>query len=293
MTQSAATAPAPIVRWVLPLALVLIAGVVVAGRLGRSPAGPPQPVAQEEDNTIAARVHPPPGYESLPAEPGSFEEWLTRLPLKPGRPPVLLHDGREKPNQDAHYAVIDIDVGDRDLQQCADAIIRLRGEYLWAAGRYADIHFNFTSGDRADYERWREGYRPLVVGDNVSWVKSAPRNESYQTFRDYLTTVFRYAGTQSLSAELAPVPNVAQMKIGDVFIRGGLPGHAVIVVNMAERPDTGERVFLLAQSYMPAQDIHLLKNPTDPHLSPWYPLAFGNRLRTPEYTFRRDELKRF
>ena len=83
------------------------------------------------------------------------------------------------------------------------------------------------------------------------------------------------------------------MKIGDVFIRGGFPGDAVIVVNMAERADTGERLFLLAQSYMPAQDIHLLRNPTDAELSPWYPLTFGDRLRTPEYTFRRDELKRF
>jgi hypothetical protein len=277
----------------LALALVLIAGVVVAGRLGRSPAETPQPIAQEEGDTIASRVLPPPGYEFLRAEAGSFEKWLTQLPLKPGRPPVLLHDGREKAKQDAHHVVMDIDVGDRDLQQCADAIIRLRAEYLWSAGRRADIHFNFTSGDRADYERWREGYRPLVVGDNVSWVRSARRSESYQTFRDYLTTVFRYAGTQSLSEELSAVPDVAQMKIGDVFIRGGFPGHAVIVVNMAERADTGERVFLLAQSYMPAQDIHILRNPTDSELSPWYPLAFGDRLRTPEYTFRRDELKRF
>ncbi len=293
MTQRAATARARVARWVLPLALVVVAGVVVAGQLARSPAEPPQPVLQEEGDTIAARVPPPAGYEFVPTEPGSFEQWLSQLALKPGRPAVLLHDGREKPNQEAHHAVIEIDVGERDLQQCADAIIRLRAEYLWAAGRCADIHFNFTSGDRADYERWREGYRPLVVGDNVRWVRSAPRNESYQAFRDYLTTVFRYAGTQSLSAELSSVPDVAQMKIGDVFIRGGFPGHAVIVVNMAERADTGERVFLLAQSYMPAQDIHLLRNPTDPELSPWYPLAFGDRLRTPEYTFRRDELKRF
>jgi len=46
------------------------------------------------------------------------------------------------------------------------------------------------------------------------------------------------------------------------------PGHAVIVVDMAEDAK-GQRAFLLAQSYMPAQDIHILKNPMDADLSPW------------------------
>ena len=60
------------------------------------------------------------------------------------------------------------------------------------------------------------------------------------------------------------------MRIGDVFIIGGSPGHAVIVVDMAVNPETHEKVFLLAQSYMPAQQIQLLKNNNDPDLSPWY-----------------------
>ena len=293
MRQPTATFAARIARraWSLVVALVVIS-LITAG-CGRSSAEPQPVLAREEGRTIAGRISPPRGHEFRPTEPGSFEEWLTQLPLKPGRPSVLLHDGREKLNQDAHHAVIDLDVGDRDLQQCADAIIRLRAEYLWAAGRYADIHFNFTSGDRADYNRWREGYRPLVVGNNVRWRKSAAEDDSYESFRDYLTTVFRYAGTHSLSQELSPVADPAQMKIGDVFIRGGFPGHAVIVVNMAENRDTHQRVFLLAQSYMPAQDIHVLRNPTDPDLSPWYPLGFGDHLRTPEYGFRKDELRRF
>ena len=64
--------------------------------------------------------------------------------------------------------------------------------------------------------------------------------------------VFSYAGTASLSRELAPV-NYQDMKIGDVFIQGGHPGHAVIVVDIAVHPKTKKKVFLLAQSYMPAQ----------------------------------------
>ena len=48
---------------------------------------------------------------------------------------------------------------------------------------------------------------------------------------------------------------------GDVFIKGGSPGHAVIVVDVAIYTQTGKKVFLLAQSYMPAQQIHILVNP--------------------------------
>jgi Domain of unknown function (4846) len=51
------------------------------------------------------------------------------LPLRDGRGTVYLNDGRAKPNQALHVAVIAIDTGKRDLQQCADAVIRLRAEY--------------------------------------------------------------------------------------------------------------------------------------------------------------------
>ena len=81
--------------------------------------------------------------------------------------------------------------------------------------------------------------------------------------------------------------------VGDVFIQGGSPGHAVLVVDVAEDPRTGRGVFLLVQSYMPAQEIHILKNPTDLNLSPWHETGFGETLRTPEWLFRRSDLKRF
>jgi hypothetical protein len=76
-------------------------------------------------------------------------------------------------------------------------------------------------------------------------------------------------------------------------VRGGSPGHAEIVVDLAEDPKTKARAFLLVQSFMPAQDMHITRNPTDPTLSPWYRADFGDSLVTPGYTFTRGELKRF
>ena len=249
------------------------------------------PQASPSDS-LAVRIPPPPGYVRTPEAEGSFAHWLRHLPLQPAGSPVRLHTGALKPRQDVHAAVLDVDVGARDLQQCADAVMRLRAEYLYARGRISDLRFRFTSGDEAPFTRWAAGERPRVEGRHVRWVQGGRTGTSHEHLRAWLDTVFTYAGTQSLARELRPV-DVAQLRAGDVFIQPGAPGHAVLVLDTAVHPRTGARVFLLAQSYMPAQSVHVLRNPGDAALSPWYPLDFGAELRTPEWTFRRTDLRRF
>ena len=245
----------------------------------------------EESQTLGFRIPPPAGFERQPTAPDSFAEWLRNLPLKPDGSAVYLYNGERKGNQRAHVAVVDIDRGKRDLQQCADAVMRLRAEYLRACGETAAITFNFTSGDAAAYEKWQQGYRPLIQGNSVSWRKSAAPDLSYAGFRQYLETVFTYAGTWSLSKEMIPVPVSDSLRAGDVFIRGGFPGHAVIVVDVARNPSSGEKRFLLAQSYMPAQDMHILDHPLHPG-NPWYEIP-ADKLYTREWTFDPGSLMRF
>jgi hypothetical protein len=248
---------------------------------------------REPQPTIAEQIPSPEGYERVEVIAESFAHWLRHLPLKKKGTSVYLYDGRKKGNQEAHFAVVDIDTGSRDLQQCADAIIRLRAEYLYSRGLYSSIHFNFTSGDEAAFTKWAAGYRPVVNGNKVQWVKKASEDSSYRNFRHFLTTVYIYAGTHSLSKELKPRGNSYEMQIGDVFIEPGFSGHAVIVVDMAENKQNGKKIFLLVQSFMPAQDIHMLKNPDNAGLSPWYDLDFGRTLRTPEWRFKDTDLKYF
>ncbi|HFD86689.1 MAG TPA: hypothetical protein ENJ35_03320 [Gammaproteobacteria bacterium] len=244
-------------------------------------------------DTITSRFLPPAGFKRTAESVGSFGDWLRHLPLKAEGTPVRMYNGALKYNRDAYCAVIDIDTGKRDLQQCADAVIRLRAEYLFSRTDFSHIRFNFTSGDPASYQQWRQGYRPIIRGNHVSWKHSTGEDDSYQTFRQYLDSVFTYAGSWSLSRELRPRHSVRNIHIGDVFIKGGFPGHAVIVVDMATRPETGEKVFLLAQSYMPAQDIHILQNPNRNDDSPWYSIPRGHQLKTPEWTFKTTELMTF
>ena len=243
---------------------------------------------------IAYRIPVPAGYERITVAPGSFQDWLRHLPLHPGKSTVYLYNGNKKPSQQLHVAVVAIDVGTENLQQCADAIIRLRAEYLYAQQRYADIHFNFTSGDTIPFTKWVQGYRPHVTGKEVQWKKFREESYVYPTFQEYLKTIFTYAGSYSLEQELHPVDRSNEMQIGDVFIDGGFPGHAMIVVDMAQHKVTHKRAFLLAQSYMPAQNIHLVRNPKKGEsANPWYDLDFGEELHTPEWTFRKTQLKRF
>jgi hypothetical protein len=84
--------------------------------------------------------------------------------------------------------------------------------------------------------------------------------------------------------------SIKNISIGDVFIIGGSPGHAVIVVDVATNKN-GKKVFLLAQSYMPAQETQILKNFNDASLSPWYSADITDKLRTPEWTFDVKQLK--
>jgi hypothetical protein len=249
-----------------------------------------QSIVNPEGKTIYERFNLPEGFERVKAPAGSYADYLRTLPLKPHGSKVHYYNGGEKYG-DVYDAVIDIDVGDRDLQQCADAVMRLRAEYLYKKGQYDKIHFDFTNGFRADYKKWIEGYRINVQGNDVKWVKRSRHSKDYSVFRNYMDMVFAYAGTISLDKEMKAVP-LSDIKIGDIFLQSD-PGHCVIIVDIAENKKSGEKLFMIAQSYMPAQDIHILKNEADESISPWYSINFGDTLYTPEWTFYKDDLKRF
>lgn len=247
---------------------------------------------QSDTNTIKSRFQVPNGFVRTTEIANSFATHLRNLPLKPKGALVKYHDGTTKNQKNVYAAVIDLPIGKKDLHQCADAVMRLRADYFYKNRAYNQIHFNFTNGFRVDYSRWKNGERIAVKGNKTYWVKTSTPSESYATYWKYMEMIFQYAGTASLSKELKAV-SIADLKIGDVFIKGGFPGHAVIVVDMAIHPKTKKKLFLLAQSYMPAQELQVLENPNNGNLSPWYELKITDVLETPEWLFSSSELKRF
>lgn len=207
----------------------------------------------------------PGGYKRIARAQNSFASWLQQLPLKLDSR-VFLYNGDLKANQSAQFAVLDIPVGKKDLQQCADAVMRLRAQYLFDQERFAEISFMDNNGKQYAY--------------------SSPGKEPFDR---YLERVFSYCGTLSLERQLRKI-SIMDMKPGDVFIKGGSPGHAVIVLDVAEN-NSGERIFMLAQSYMPAQDIHVLRNPASEVPGPWFKLSRNSLINTPEWTFEPSQLR--
>ena len=237
----------------------------------------PVAFASAQPQTIA-EIPLPSGYVRVPLVENSFGAYLRNLPLRTDNNTVYLYDGLEKTDQTAHYAVVDLPIGNKDLHQCADACMRLWAEYLYQQKRYSDICFNFLSDGK-----------PRCYTDH------AGADRSYSKFWKYMEYIFSYANTKSLYRQL-PSVSVNYLQHGDMFIQTGNPiGHAVMVADMAEHTETCETIFLLVQSYMPAQETHVLKNPNSSSLNPWYSSRITRSLETAEFYFVNavDDVKRF
>lgn len=213
-------------------------------------------------DNVTTRFALPTGYTRQTNPPQSFGNYLQNLPLKPAGTHTKTYRGTIA-NTDAYTAaVVDMSVGKEDLQQCADAVMRLRGEYMYQQKRYNEIGFHFVSGFYCDYIHYANGYRY----HNDKWILKAAKDYSYPNFMRYMQLVFAYAGTLSLDKELKLVTNAGDLKAGDIFIHGGSPGHCFVVMDVAVN-SAHQKIFMLAQSFMPAQDIQVLK-----YQSPWFSL---------------------
>lgn len=252
----------------------------------------PYSIIDSAGTTISSRFSHPSGFVRTEETKGSFPDYLRNLKLKPAGTLVQYHDGSWKSNHNIYDAVLDQEISEKDLHQCADAIIRLRAEYLYSKKAIDSIAFNLTNGHRIEYSRWVKGERISVKGNNTRWIQKGKYNNSPQSLNSYLDHIYMYAGTQSLSKELTEV-KTKDIRIGDVFIQGGFPGHAILIVDMAINHQTGEKAIMLGQSYMPAQEFQILKNNGSQEISPWYIVDDQYPLITPEWNFEYKDLKRF
>lgn len=236
----------------------------------------------------------PIGFERIVLNHNSFGQWLRNAPLK-DKNVVYLYDGSRKVNQSGNFAVLNISTGNRDLQQCADALMRLRAEYLFEKDLLDEIVFSTGDGTNLSFVNYAKGQRFSEVNHSLKSYQLLNSRDcfSHECLLNFLNTVFAYCSTYSLKIMCSTKTNFDELTPGDLFVKAGSPGHAMIVADVAENKKTGKKIFLLLQSFMPAQDIHIVTNLNNESLSPWYPLKSSDWLTTPGYIFAYSDLRQW
>ena len=219
-------------------------------------------------------------------EEGSWPYFLRNLKIVDG--PVVDFRGMAVADQYKQAGILPYDVGNRDLQQCADAIMRLRAEYLFEQKRTGEIGFHFTGGQWYSFHDYCAGKIPQPKGHDVVFVNRNRSEKNRQSLRKYLDLVYTYAGTISLARELKKADD---FEVGTVVIYPGSPGHCFIIIDEMIN-EKGERLFKLAEGYTPAQSIYVLRNLSEPGKNPWHKLSKGT-ITTASYSFTEYRLGRF
>ena len=216
-------------------------------------------------------------------EEGSWQYFLQHLPVVDS--PVIDYTGKEVRQQSKSAGVIPFDVGTADLQQCADAIMRLRAEYLFGQKQYDRIAFHFVSGQLYTFNDFCSGKKPVPLGNHVKFVTGSTAEKNHTSLRKYLDLVYTYASTISLAKELKAA---GDFEVGTVVITPGSPGHCFIIIDETKNEE-GQKVFRLAEGYTPAQSIYVLQNEDG---TPWHTLSKGP-IETASYSFTTYQLRKF
>ena len=237
----------------------------------------PKQAPKADPSTLAGRFPVPPGYERVAVEDGSFGAWLRQLPLEPEGSPVKSHAGDVvHPGDDQYVAgVVALDVGEGDLQQSPDVVIRLHAEWLWSRGA-KNLSYKSATGLDMPLSRWAKGQRLIANGASVFWAQQGKAQELDRSeFRKYLSAVFTWANSTSL-AQQSKVIGADELAAGDFFLHDGSPGHALVILDIAQKGSV--RVALFGQALNPAQSIHVLR---PGRATPWFSLRPGEPVVTP------------
>ncbi len=129
--------------------------------------------------------------------------------------------------------------------------------------------------------------------DNNGKKYACPAGVDQVRFEKYLErTSMPGVGRFPLKKQLKRVASFGDIQPGDVLIKGGSPGHAVMVMDVAVNK-AGEKIYLLAQSYNAGPKHSYLKNPMDGTSSPWYKAGNEQVIETPEWSFTQQQLRRW
>ena len=254
-----------------------------------------------DEVTIKNNVNIPPGWERVVNS--SYHNWLINQEVIDTE--VKTYNGKTIYGLNWKYKIkFTYDIGKKDLHQCADAAIYLNARYKYDNELYDQIQYTFTNGQTYSYQQYLTGWKPKVRNDNTVKIIYTGLNSkpSVKNFKKYLEYIWMYAGTYSLvHFDTNPI-SLNDIDVGDMFIQAtrpdadGMigPGHAMTIIDMIQNIETGERKYMLAQSFMPAQEQHILINQRASGMFElWYSFNETQLIHTPFWVFHPRDLKRF
>lgn len=217
----------------------------------------------------------PKGYERVCGNDKEYTEFLRSIPLKPKGSRVMLYGSNETARfgDRNKYAVIDLPLLS-NAEQCTDACMRLRAEYLFRHGKYAKIHFANNAG--------------------LDFFYLGGRNR--KAFESYMKRVYGFANTASLTKEL-PTRALKDVQPGDILVyparKGHKYGHAIFVIDVVQNKK-GEKMVMLAEGNTPACDIHLIRNFRNWRNPAWFKWNDNAEVQYfSVFKFYKDELRYF
>jgi Domain of unknown function (4846) len=258
-----------IARWLLLILLITVVAVVGTFFFKQFYANATlRNLINPTGQTLQTRINTPEGYYRDSTATG-FTAFARQLKVLPDKSTLKRYDKLPWHAQHWHAAILSIDTGDKNLQQCADCCIRLHAEYLWNSNRKNNINYQFTSGDELAWKDYAQGLRAKGQGNGVVYNRNGSFDGSYTAFKKYLECVYTYAGTISINRQFKKLQAGDEILPGDVIVTPGSPGHAVMVVDVCQN-SKGDKLYLLSQGYTPAVQLHIVNNNQNKSISPWF-----------------------
>jgi hypothetical protein len=236
----------------------------------------------------------PAGYRRVAVEAGSFAEYVRNLAVLPDTAAVRYYDGRRVQQWPGSSRVVDLPfLFKSDVEQCADMALRLVSEYFWQAGQADSLAFRLQNGQEIGWREWRAGRRLRYDAESDRHVRSREAADSSRAaFEEFLFYLFHWTGSVALKRDLRRI-TASELRPGDLIVQNtsGAMGHVSVILDAAVNGD-GERLYLIANGWTPAQSMFIRQPQEGEGSDGWFSLA-GYERHLRGYQFGPFELRRF